>query len=111
MQPKPVSTTLSVSPQITPDDIEEVRNLGFRSIICNRPDGEEAAQPTFDEIEAAATAIGMPARYIPIIPGRMSETDASAFRAALEELPGPVLAYCRSGARSATLWSLSQTKP
>ncbi len=106
MQPYPVSPTLSVSPQITPDDVVQAHSLGFQSIICNRPDGEEPGQPTFEDIEAAATKIGISARYIPISPAGISEADAAAFRAALDDLPTPILAYCRSGTRSATVWRL-----
>ncbi len=106
MQPYPVSSTLSVSPQISPDDVIQAQNLGFQSIICNRPDGEELGQPTFQEIEAAANKIGLPIRYIPISPVGISEVDATAFRTAMDDLPTSILAYCRSGTRSATLWRL-----
>ncbi len=57
-------------------------------------------------IEAAAKAAGLKARYIPVVAGQISDEDVAAFGAALAELPGPVLAYCRSGARSTALWSL-----
>jgi sulfide:quinone oxidoreductase len=108
MDPKHISPKLSVAPQISPADIPALKALGFQSIICNRPDGEGMDQPTFREVEAAAAAAGMPARYIPIAGGIVSDGDAAAFGAALRDLPGPVLAYCRSGTRSATLWSLSE---
>lgn len=108
MQPKFISDDLAVSPQVTLDDLRKARQEGFRAIICNRPDGEGADQPSFREIEAAASDAGMEARYIPITGGMVSDADAAAFGQALLELPGPVLAYCRTGTRSATLWSLSQ---
>ncbi len=47
---------------------------------------------------------------MPIISGKVQDSDADAFGQALMELPGPVFAYCRTGTRSATLWSLSQAK-
>jgi sulfide:quinone oxidoreductase len=108
MQPRSISPRLSVSPQITTDEVAEAKDLGFRAIICNRPDGEEPGQPTFQEIEAAAQELGLPIRHIPIIPGMMTDADATEFRNALADMPGPILAYCRSGARSAALWTLSQ---
>nr|WP_291896511.1 bifunctional protein tyrosine phosphatase family protein/NAD(P)/FAD-dependent oxidoreductase [Maricaulis sp.] len=74
--------------------------------MCNRPDGEGADQPTFDEISAAAQAAGLEALYQPIVAGRVQDEDAAKFGEALSSLPGPVLAYCRTGTRSATLWSL-----
>jgi sulfide:quinone oxidoreductase len=108
MTAKTITPTLSVSEQILPDEVAALAGAGFRAIICNRPDGEGADQPAFAEIEAAAQAAGMEAAYLPIVSGMVGDADALAFGAALDRLPGPVLAYCRTGTRSATLWSLSQ---
>jgi sulfide:quinone oxidoreductase len=108
MDPKALSSQISVSPQITAADVKALANLGYRSIICNRPDGEGADQPTFEEIENAAKAAGLEARYIPIVQGTVQDSDAEAFAKAMDELPKPALAYCRTGTRSVTLWSLSQ---
>ncbi len=108
MNPKAITDYLSVSPQISTGDLWEVAAQGFRSVICNRPDGEAADQPTFEEIEAAAKAAGLTVRYMPIVAGKVLDEDADSFSAALDELPKPVLAYCRTGTRSATLWSLSR---
>ncbi len=51
--------TISVFGQITPEDVAEAKAQGFTTIINNRPDGEQAGQPTGAEIEAAATAAGL----------------------------------------------------
>ncbi len=110
MDPKAITSTLSVDGQITAADVRGLADRGFRSIVCNRPDGEGPDQPTFEEIEAAAQAAGLQARYLPIVAGTVTDEDAAAFGRAMDELPKPVLAYCRSGTRSATLWSLSQAK-
>jgi sulfide:quinone oxidoreductase len=110
MQFNKVTDALSVSPQITAEDVAAIRDAGFRAIICNRPDGEGADQPNFEEIEAAAKSAGLEIRYQPITSGMVRDEDAEAFGAAVMELPGPILAYCRTGTRSATLWSLSQAK-
>lgn len=110
MDIKKISDRVSVSPQISPADIDELVSKGFRSLVCNRPDGEGADQPSFDEIETAAKAAGLEIRYQPVASGLVSDDDARVFGQSLEELPGPILAYCRSGTRCATLWSLSQAK-
>lgn len=57
----------------------ELAKLVFRSIICNRPDGEGADQPTFAEIKKSAHKTGLEAQYIPIISGKVQDSDASAF--------------------------------
>ena len=108
MDLKSISDSLTVSPQITVADIPELARQGYRAIICNRPDGEGADQPTFEEISAAAKSAGMEAAYVPVVAGKVLDADADAFGDAMRELPGPVLAYCRTGTRSATLWSLAE---
>ncbi len=108
MDIRPLTPDLSVGAQIAPDDLPTLAQLGFRAIICNRPDGEAPDQPPFDQIAAAAKKEGLQARYLPIVPGDLDEDDSAAFHVALSELPGPVLAYCRSGARSTSLWTARQ---
>ena len=110
MDIRKITDTLSVSPQISPDDIDAIVKAGYRAIICNRPDGEGADQPTFEEIDARAEAAGLQMQYQPITAGKVTDEDATTFGLALDALPGPVLAYCRTGTRSATLWSLSEAK-
>lgn len=108
MNIKSISEELSLSEQLQLDDIKALAEQGYRSLICNRPDGEAADQPTFDEIKAAAESAGMTVRYLPVVPGQISDGDVADFSQAIRELPKPTLAYCRTGTRSATLWSLSQ---
>ena len=100
-----------MSPQIAPEDVAAIAAQGYRAIICNRPDGEGADQPSFDEIDAAAKAAGLEARYVPVQSGHGARTRTStAFGTALAEVQRPVLAYCRSGTRSATLWSFHESR-
>ena len=108
MDIKRLSPQVSVSRQITAADVDEVAKHGFRAIICNRPDGEGADQPNFDEIEVAAKAAGLRVAYVPVTAGMVTDDDVVAFAYALAELPRPILAYCRTGTRSATLWSFHE---
>ena len=108
MNAKKIDAGLSVSAQISPEDLAAIAAAGFRSVICNRPDGEGPDQPVFAEIEAAAKAAGMQAAYQPVITGKVGDVDAAAFGTLVAGLPKPVLAYCRSGTRSATLWALAE---
>ncbi|MBX2836294.1 MAG: TIGR01244 family phosphatase [Gammaproteobacteria bacterium] len=108
MDVKRLSDKLSLSGQIQLGDVAKLAELGFRSIICNRPDGEGADQPTIDEIKSAGESAGLEVRYLPMVPGQVSDGDVALFGKAMRELPKPTLAYCRTGTRSATLWSLSQ---
>ena len=105
---KHITPGLSVTEQIAPQDIAALAEAGFRSILCNRPDGEGPDQPSFAEIEATTKAAGLQAAYLPIVAGKVSDQEATAFGALMDSLPKPVLAFCRTGTRSATLWSLSE---
>jgi sulfide:quinone oxidoreductase len=108
MEIKALTSDLSVSPQIMPSDLQAVKDAGFRTVICNRPDGEGADQPTFKELSKAAKAVGIDAIYMPVTPGKVTDENAATFKSTLSTLSEPALAYCRTGTRSATLWSLSQ---
>lgn len=108
MDPRRITDTFTVSPQITPEDVPAIADDGFRSILCNRPDGEETGQPDHDAIRAAAAEAGLEFRSVPIVTGALSASDIADFKAALEQLPTPVLAYCRSGTRCTMMWSITQ---
>ena len=110
MDIKTLSSKASVTPQIKVDDLPAIKEKGFRAIICNRPDGEGTDQPTYKEIEVAAAKLGIDMAYQPIVAGKVNDQDADDFANLMTELPGPVLAYCRTGTRSATLWSLTQAQ-
>ena len=105
---KRVSSDFSVSAQITEEDVHELARLGVKSLICNRPDGEAADQPNVSEIESAAAQAGMALAYLPVVSGNFSAADIADFLGALHRLPAPTHAYCRTGTRSITLWSLAQ---
>lgn len=100
---------LSVSPQIQLEDLGALAEQGFRTLICNRPDGEGADQPSHRELAQAAGALGMTLHYLPVQPGAFDQATAQAFGEILQGAATPVLAYCRTGTRSTTLWALSQT--
>lgn len=103
-----ITPDYSVSPQITPEDVGEIAALGFRSIMCNRPDGESPDQTPVAEIEAEARRLGLGFAHVPVVSGRIDGQNVEDFRGALDRLDGPVLAYCRSGGRCQNLWMLAQ---
>lgn len=103
-----LATNLSVSSQISTTDLQTLQRLGFRSIVCHRPDGEAPSQPSFAEIAQAAKLAGIQAIYQPVVPGQRFTEEAAVFAALCAELPKPILAYCRTGTRSATLWTMSR---
>jgi len=106
MEPRQITEEFSVAPQIAPEDIPAIAAAGFRSIMCNRPDGEEPGQPTEAAVAEAARAAGLEVVSVPFSSATMTEADVTAFRTALDEMPGPMLAYCRTGTRCTMMWSL-----
>lgn len=103
-----ITPAFSVSPQITPEDVPAIAARGFRTIMCNRPDGEDPGQPPAADVRAAAERHGLVFASVPVVSGQLRMENVAAFKAAMADLPGPVLAYCRSGTRSRNLWMLAQ---
>jgi uncharacterized protein (TIGR01244 family) len=102
-----VTDHLSVAPQISVADVAAAKAAGFTTLVNNRPDGESPDQPAGAEIEAAAKAAGLAYVHIPVR-GMPGPAEVEAMRAAVDGSDGPVLAFCRSGTRSITTWSLGQ---
>lgn len=101
-----LSDQFAVSPQISVADVAEAATFGFGFIVNNRPDSEQAGQPTGAEIEAAALEAGLGYLAIPIDQSGLTVEQVSAL-SALMVSDRPILAYCRSGTRSTMLWALA----
>jgi sulfide:quinone oxidoreductase len=104
---KSIAPNFSVSGQLTPEDLSQAATQGFKSVICNRPDGEEPGQPSAAAIRKEAEALGFSFNYIPVVSGAVTDDDAAKMKVALAQMPSPILAYCRSGARSSQLWEMA----
>lgn len=102
-----LSETCAVAGQIQPSDVEGLAADGFTTIVCNRPDNEDFGQPTASDIEAECATHGITFHHIAIDRGGLTKQMVEDFRKAVEASTGPVLAYCRSGQRSAVIWQAS----
>lgn len=106
-----IAADVSVAPQLTPEWMAVAARAGFRSIVNNRPDFEGGSeQPTSAAIEAAALAAGLAYRHLPVDGGYQSPQEIAEFARLLAELPRPLLAFCRSGARSTRLYAAAQSQ-
>jgi uncharacterized protein (TIGR01244 family) len=108
MEYRQITEDYSVSGQIQPEEVAAIKAAGFKSVICNRPDDEQPGQPSADTVKAAVEAAGLTFRYLPVISGQITAQNVEDQAEALDELEGPIFAYCRSGARCTNLYGLIQ---
>ncbi|SRR5690606_14435426 len=101
----PLSDNFAVAPQLRAEDMAAVAQAGYRSVIINRPDYEGGPdQPRSEDVIRAAREAGLEVEYQPVVSGAITPEDVVQFSQLLDKLPGPVLAYCRSGGRCTTLY-------
>jgi len=104
-----IAPDICAAPQLSPEAMAEAAAMGFKSVVNNRPDFEHGPdQPTSAAIEEAAKAAGLEYRHLPVAGGYQSPEEIEAFAQLLEELPRPLLVFCRSGARSTRLFLQAQ---
>ncbi len=109
MEISKLADNYSVSSQISSDDVAELASAGYTAIICNRPDNEDAGQPSADAIAAACEQHGLEFHHLPVAGMPIAEETIASQKAVVSGADGTVLAYCRSGQRSAYIYSMSTT--
>ena len=98
-----ISGKLSVSSQLSRDELGSLHRSGFKTLINNRPDGEDADQPG-NKVECdTARQYDLSYAFIPVTMSAITEADVRAFQAAVRKSEGPVLAHCKTGMRSLSL--------
>ncbi len=110
MNLKKVSPRFFISDQLSVTDIGIAAAQGIRTIVNNRPDGEEQTQPTSDELREAAESLGLGFVDLPIKPGKITDEHIEKFEALSRDTPAPMLSFCRSGARAMSLWALAEAR-
>lgn len=103
-----ISEKLSVSTQPSIEDIERLHSQGFTTFINNRPDGEDTAQPGTDMEAQAADQGGLTYIHIPVTLKTITDADVGAFQDAMRQSDGPVLAHCKGGTRSLSLYVIGE---
>ncbi|NYT65507.1 TIGR01244 family phosphatase [Alcaligenaceae bacterium] len=100
-----INDNFAVAPQLSAADMQAVADAGFKSVIINRPDFEEGPdQPSSVNVIKAAEQAGLRVTYQPVVSGRITAEDVQQFSSLLSEMPGPILAFCRSGGRCTQLY-------
>ena len=101
---------LSAAGKLDRSDIEALAQAGVRTIVNNRPDGEDPGQLPAAEARQIAEAHGIAYHHIPVTGPSLSRADVDAFAAVLASAPTPIVAHCRSGTRSTLLWALARLR-
>lgn len=105
IHPIKIDEAFSHCTQVTLDDIPEIVAAGYKTLINNRPDGEEGAgQPTTPELRAAAEAAGLHFIALPVIPNQITAQQVADYKRLIAHAPRPMLGFCRSGNRASTLY-------
>lgn len=100
-----LSEEVSVCGQIGLDDLEAIAQLGFKTLVNNRPDGESPNQPSHAEIQKKAETLGLAVHYLPLGMGQAPCANLlKDFKHILAISQKPLLAYCRSGNRSTQIY-------
>lgn len=107
---RPLDAHFAVAPQLSPDDLGPAAQAGYVALVNNRPDDEEANQPEGADMARAAAETGLAYRAIPVTHAGFSLPQVETLVEVIEGANGPVLAYCRSGTRSANLWALARAR-
>jgi sulfide:quinone oxidoreductase len=106
----PLSPGLSVTGRLDRADIDALAQAGVRTIVNNRPDGEDPGQLPAAEARNLAEAHGIAYHHIPVTAASLTKSDVDAFAATLHTAAEPVVAHCRSGTRSTLLWALTRLR-
>lgn len=107
MEIKKINDAYGVSGQITSADLASLKADGVELLICNRPDGEAEGQPSFDEIAAEASKLGIEVANIPFKGGQLTLEQTQAFNEQIKR-GLKTHAYCRTGNRCTIIWEQAQ---
>ncbi|MDH4108033.1 MAG: TIGR01244 family sulfur transferase [Gammaproteobacteria bacterium] len=110
MDRRRVTDQFSVSSQLDPHDLEILARQGIRTLINNRPDGEHRLQPRTADLARAARELGLAYVDLPVSSGALTGDVIDRFESLYREVEAPVLAFCRSGTRSISLWALAEAR-
>ena len=106
MDIREITPTYSVTPMISPRDLAAIKDAGYTTLICNRPDIEVPPSHQVAEMEEAAKAAGLTFVDNPVTHAGLTHDIIALQKETIEGSEGPCLAYCASGTRSTIVWGL-----
>ena len=110
MKASKLTDTIAVAGQVVPAQVAQIAEAGFKVLINNRPDGEEAGQPGSAQIEAAAVSAGLEYHHLPVTAMDFPGPDAAQMATLFDDEARPVFAFCRTGTRCTMLWAFNEAR-
>jgi uncharacterized protein (TIGR01244 family) len=96
---------VALTGQLKPADMKALAQAGIAVVINNRPDGEALfGQPRTADLEKAAKEAGLVFLDLPFSGPRATPDQVRALADLLAEGEDKIVAFCKSGMRSALLW-------
>lgn len=109
MMIKQLDNEVFVSDMKTAEQLAELKQQGFKSVVCHRVIGEAGDFVEDESLKQAAEALGMEYLAAPVKPMQYDAKVVEAFSEQLAALPKPVLSFCRTGTRAAHMWLMCQS--
>ena len=86
MDIRPIDDEYSVSGQITVEDLDQIKAMGFKSLVCHRPDNESPDQTPFSAVEARAKELGLEITHVPVGPMGVTEEASRVATSAVDAM-------------------------
>jgi len=103
MQAMKINEQVTVGPQPSEDQLQELHGQGFKSVVNFRTEGEEE-QPLSPQDEGEKVkSLGMEYLHIPVSMKAMGPELVDQFREEYPDLPKPVYAHCKGGKRAGAM--------
>ena len=103
MQTVKINEQVSVGGQPSEEQLQELVQDGFRSVVNFRTEGEEDQPLSPAEEGSVVERLGLIYVHIPVISGAIEPDAVDQFRAKLPELPKPIFAHCKGGTRAGAM--------
>ncbi|AFZ24817.1 hypothetical protein Cylst_2611 [Cylindrospermum stagnale PCC 7417] len=94
---KKVSDDVSITGQVTPEQLQQAAENGFKSVLNLRSPDETGF---LNDEQQRATAAGLEYANVPLKPTEANQELTEVAIKEIENLPKPVLIHCAAGARA-----------
>lgn len=98
-----INDQVTVGPQPSEDEINQLNQQGFKTVVNFRTDGEDEQPLSSDAEGEKVKSTGLKYLHIPVSMKSMGPELVDQFREKYPDLPKPVFAHCKSGKRAGAM--------